>query len=368
MATAKTSDASYPMPLQQGQLDVDFEKHMQVEMKVLNEEKKAKDIQEVDHHSSSKKTLLFLPPTPTDKSLLCKDVLSPGQHWSSLDGNATDGCTSDSEPGFTSDSEPWTDEDEDNSDESVLCLTSHGTRPLDTTDTLRPILPRRLSFKPLERVDDQATSSQKHNDDYAAILNGREYPATLVLPSDISPGELYRNDYFVVTRSNIAGWGAFAAKDLKYGETIHSEVPLLLADSTSPFQEFHKLDRFHQRILLSLHANHLCKYGTERFMAIWTTNSFATSRDGEAGVFPIAARFNHACYPKCNIEYFFNKALGLLEMVVAADEIKAGEELTISYGKGRTPMDLYLTYGFRCHCGGCAGLSEDEINELTSQW
>lgn len=87
-----------------------------------------------------------------------------------------------------------------------------------------------------------------------------------------------------------------------------------------------------------------------------------------AGLFPIAARFNHACHPKRNVTYAFDPDSNALELSVQAELVAAGEELTISYGDRRTPSDLYLWYGFRCRCGACAGLSEADVSALENQW
>ncbi|KAI5457950.1 hypothetical protein BGZ63DRAFT_363367, partial [Mariannaea sp. PMI_226] len=89
--------------------------------------------------------------------------------------------------------------------------------------------------------------------------------------------------------------------------------------------------------------------------------SFSTGVGDTAGLFPIASRFNHSCHPKDNVEYNFNATSHTLEMRVKAQSIPAGEELTISYGMRRTPMDLYLRYGFQCHCGACPGLIDRDL-------
>lgn len=87
-----------------------------------------------------------------------------------------------------------------------------------------------------------------------------------------------------------------------------------------------------------------------------------------AGLFPIAARFNHACFPVNNVEYRFDEEEHALEMVVRRD-VAAGRELKISYGKNLSPELLYSCYGFRCGCGGCEGLSEEDVELFESmQW
>lgn len=83
---------------------------------------------------------------------------------------------------------------------------------------------------------------------------------------------MFHNEYFTISRTENAGWGAFAAKDLKYGDKILFEKPLFVADWRTLYKEFEKLDLSQQRIAMSLHANELCKSGTPRLQAIWTTN------------------------------------------------------------------------------------------------
>ncbi|KAH7133425.1 hypothetical protein B0J13DRAFT_101782 [Dactylonectria estremocensis] len=279
-------------------------------------------------------------------------------YWSSSDSIAVeDICTSESEDALTSESDAWSDDDDDtNSDESVLCLTSRGPRPLDSSDSLCPPLPRRLSFKPLEteekKSDEDATSKtpdarfEKRDIIQHPVITSLDWPQNVI----------FQNQYFSVAESKIAGWGAFAIRDLKYGDTILMEKPLFTADSSTLFHEFDKLDQEKREIALALHANDMCKPGTPKVQAIWTTNCFATGLRDKAGLFPIASRFNHSCHPKDNVEYTFDRHQNYLEMIVKADTIAAGEELTISYGNERAPIDLFLRYGFRCRCGACPGL------------
>ncbi|KAM5342839.1 hypothetical protein ACJ41O_013805 [Fusarium nematophilum] len=314
-----------------------------------------------------------IPTTPGEKPLLCRDILSRDQLSTSLDSLATDYFgTSSSEHGFTSDSDFWTDdEDDDTTNESVLCLTSRGARPLDSSNILRPPLPRRLSFKPLE-----SPASQRRPpilvDELPAMLSSLSSSSSPSPPS--SPGSssssaaaaavIFRNDHFSVAQSTIAGWGAFAERDLKYGDRILVERPLLEADADSLFKEFKTLGPREREVALSLHVNENCKPGTPRLLAVWTTNCFSIGPGGRAGLFPIASRFNHSCHPRNNICYTFNPVTGTLDMFVKAETIPAGHELTITYGIKRTPLDLFCRYGFRCRCGACPGLVEDDMIDM----
>ncbi|KAJ4204103.1 hypothetical protein NW767_004960 [Fusarium falciforme] len=155
-----------------------------------------------------------------EKPLLCRNVLARDQLSTSPDSIATEyAATSGSEPEFTSDSDFWTDdEDDDTTNESVLCLTSRGATFLDSTDTLRPPLPRRLSFKPLESVTPHLGSPPKLPSPELIPTPAADGPLT-PSPDGPSPGiVIFHNDYFAVAQSRIAGWGAFAARDLKVRE------------------------------------------------------------------------------------------------------------------------------------------------------
>lgn len=154
----------------------------------------------------------------------------------------------------------------------MLCLTSNGARPLETTDSLRPPLPRRLSFKPLEKVEESTnTTKQLENTELARTpLESRPSPSFII--AEASPGEMFQNEYFTITKTESAGWGAFAARDLKYGDRILYEKPLFVADWWTLFEEYEKLDRPRKEIAMSLHANELCKTGTPKLQAVWNTN------------------------------------------------------------------------------------------------
>jgi len=44
-------------------------------------------------------------------------------------------------------------------------------------------------------------------------------------------------------------------------------------------------------------------------------------------------------------------------------DVQEGDELLICYSNG-TPACLYEKYGFACRCGGCAGMTEEEIKQF----
>lgn len=87
-----------------------------------------------------------------------------------------------------------------------------------------------------------------------------------------SPGPQYQNEYFEVAESKVAGWGAFALKILRRGDTIMREKPLFVADHSCLFQEYDKLDKQAKRVALSLYANELFKSGLPRIQGVFETN------------------------------------------------------------------------------------------------
>ncbi|KAL6794297.1 hypothetical protein J3E68DRAFT_450918 [Trichoderma sp. SZMC 28012] len=117
--------------------------------------------------------------------------------------------------------------------------------------------------------------------------------ATLIPPAILktSPEPMYGNEYFEIAKSSVAGWGAFATRDLTKGDIILREIPFFAV------------------------AHYV------------------------SGLFPIAARFNHACDPINNVEYEFDHDNGVLTMMVRED-VAAGTELKISYGKNLSPQDF----------------------------
>ena len=94
--------------------------------------------------------------------------------------------------------------------------------------------------------------------------------------------------------------------------------------------------------------------------------SFAIGGD-EAGIFAISSRFNHRCDPSENVTFTFDNDTGCLILCVKDSGIEAGAELTISYGKGYSPERLYASFGFRCACGTCRGLTAREARSI-SKW
>ncbi|RGP77414.1 set 5 [Fusarium longipes] len=282
--------------------------------------------------------------------------LAEAQPSTSLDMVATEyGGTSESELDSTSDLE-FSSEDEDCEHETTDDFVRKGKNYCDR----------------LEKNGVDVCNSGTGNMDAPEYIYTE--PASLPLAPTETTEAIFENEYFKVKRSHIAGWGAFAVRKLKEGDQILVEKPLFTATNLTLFHEFSNLSEPRRNVAYSLHTNSNIKAGTPVELVIWKTNAFATANplngyyDAEAGLFPIASRFNHACSPMNNVNWHYNYVDETLEMVVKAESIEAGQELTISYDT-LSPMALYDRYGFQCGCGGCPGLSDRELAERDEyQW
>lgn len=65
---------------------------------------------------------------------------------------------------------------------------------------------------------------------------------------------IFRNEFFEVRPSSLLGFGAFAAKELKYGDCILTERPLMRTTGMGLFKDFDDLDEEDKQIYMSLHG------------------------------------------------------------------------------------------------------------------
>ncbi|KAI1489767.1 hypothetical protein F5X96DRAFT_695490 [Biscogniauxia mediterranea] len=210
------------------------------------------------------------------------------------------------------------------------------------------------------------------------------YPA-----SDEDP-ESFRNDLFEVKKSPLGGLGAFARRDLRAGEVILVERALVVADQTTIYDALDALTPPQRGAFARLHAyvrtpNDLCdgrRYATFRTNSFGipgsafspssspssssysssspSSSSFSStsnppSSSASAALFLVASRFNHACPPRSNVEYWFDRSRRSMAFAARRD-VPAAAELTITYS--RSPLELYGVWGFRCVCGACRPLSD----------
>ncbi|KAJ6443089.1 ubiquitin-protein ligase Anaphase Promoting Complex [Purpureocillium lavendulum] len=95
-------------------------------------------------------------------------------------------------------------------------------------------------------------------------------PLAIITKTNPTPG--FSNGLFEVRPSRIAGWGAFASRELRRGEVILREAALFVSNSARLFEQYDQLKPEVKEVALSLHANSLVKPGTPRIQAVWATN------------------------------------------------------------------------------------------------
>ncbi|KAL0934744.1 set domain-containing protein 5 [Colletotrichum truncatum] len=184
---------------------------------------------------------------------------------------------------------------------------------------------------------------------------------------------IFSNASFEIRLTLNAGWGAFAKKKLFQGDKILVERALYHATFEEVQSSVRQLPEHEKKVANSLHA-YYGRCGESKEEAIWSTNACVnllkcrfkvilltrskTLSTDVAGLFPVAARFNHSCEPM--VEYKYCAKEEVLVFTVRAWEVEEGQELTISYGKD--PSVLYYRFGFNCSCGYCSGFDESKWN------
>ncbi|KAI1136092.1 SET domain-containing protein [Hypoxylon sp. FL0543] len=182
-----------------------------------------------------------------------------------------------------------------------------------------------------------------------------------VAKKDLASPEQYSNDFIEIKESQLGGKGVFAKTDLKRGQIILAEKPLISASPMNLYREIEKLEPELQQAFHRLHGYKRSLDQDDRH-AIFMTNAFAI--DELSCVYIIASRFNHACPPSNSVG---NRVTGgrVMEFRMKRD-VPAGTELTIAYGR-LSPLQLYRMWGFRCSCGGCTPITDEEIAQIEGE-
>lgn len=185
-------------------------------------------------------------------------------------------------------------------------------------------------------------------------------------------------------RTNEKGWGIFAEENIPIGAKIILEWPTIAFKEYSEEtkkewlssgrrrspeaieadrlrKEFEELSKEQQMDIMSLH-NSQGEYNSTLY-GIFQTNSFKISAQNRiAGIYVFCSRLNHNCDPNCN--FAFSKAQDSEDIkartitITTRQNIKAGEELTISYVPLRMRLGvrqniLLTNHGFICNCTRC---------------
>lgn len=161
------------------------------------------------------------------------------------------------------------------------------------------------------------------------------------------------------------GKGCFARADITSGTVVIREQPLLVSDGSEKdiLLQFRKLEKAKREAYLQLYAktdvNPMAQDASSKLdykvIQIFDANNFP-----EGEVFEIASRINHSCKP--NLVFHQDDLC-----FYATDNIKRGEELTITYidpklGK-KERASLLGELGITCMCCACKDIPEAEEKE-----
>ncbi|KAK3500815.1 hypothetical protein B0T13DRAFT_527180 [Neurospora crassa] len=197
------------------------------------------------------------------------------------------------------------------------------------------------------------------------FVEGEEYDGPIIALPDTPEYHPY-SDNFQIRLSIYGGFGTFATRDLKMGEVILIEKPLLRTPRDSFYTEFLRLSEEDQAKYMQLYTppgEYLSRDASDDtyIRAILKANSFAISPyiSDIISVYNVTSRLNHACRSVANVLFDFDFQDPECITLTVSKPVKAGSELFISYGG--SPLSLYERYGFRCCCGGCEGVTDQDI-------
>lgn len=163
------------------------------------------------------------------------------------------------------------------------------------------------------------------------------------------------------------GLGILATRNLKAGDLVLKETPILIADDADGpegvLKAYHRLSPQERQRYDSLYISkrHM---GKPRPLAICLTNAFGFGIvDGidECGVCEKGSRFNHSCRP--NVHRYWDQEQKCMWFICTRD-VKEGEELCTFYFEVTDSKDvrqarLKSTFEFDCTCEACS-MSEEE--------
>lgn len=145
------------------------------------------------------------------------------------------------------------------------------------------------------------------------------------------------------------GMGLFLKRDMKAGEKILVERPILVSHQT-----LRDVDNTHTKsAIMALHGNGADSSFISKMALNCLTLGDGSSPLGEAGLFLNISRVNHDCIG--NSQHFYDEA-DHLEHLVANHDMPAGTEVTFSYVGHTSKEDRSTRLSFRqfeCTCRAC---------------
>jgi len=174
------------------------------------------------------------------------------------------------------------------------------------------------------------------------------------------------------------GMGMIASRDIKQGETILKEDPVLVLDLMAPEPErhstllaqFNKLGDRDKRKIEALYDFDPEGDANTKIMRIFKSNSIQVGfSDTPAGLYPTVARINHSCSP--NVVWSWKKGKEKFRKEVRAlTNISRGQELctnyiddfAFNYNTSSVRRNKLLNWHFECRCSVC-NLPGDQLAE-----
>lgn len=161
------------------------------------------------------------------------------------------------------------------------------------------------------------------------------------------------------------GYGVIACRDIKEGDIVIMEKPLLnVSQSLHKLTEINKtllsLDDSVKRKLMSLDSDH--RNGDLKLPGIFRVNNFL-GKTGNALVYHMISRLNHSCVPNIRVDVQSTDPNVFFTPVVALKAIREGEELVFDYliesGKYSSRQErqqkLSQLYAIsNCRCKACS--------------
>ncbi|KAK0730195.1 hypothetical protein B0H67DRAFT_478747 [Lasiosphaeris hirsuta] len=213
--------------------------------------------------------------------------------------------------------------------------------------------------------------------EYCTFLNPHMNGGLVLLSSEVNvdvidafPFErtlVYEAPPFYLQEMPGKGFGLIANRSILKGEVVMKNTPALLVQF-GPHLELDgetRLDFYEKavrRLPKERQDSFMRQYGEDVFVKI-DRNSFRLFINGERkysghlGCFPDVSKFNHDCRP--NLHY---RIANITHTVIAARNITAGEELTVSYIDGTLSQadrqSRLDDWGFKCACAVCSAGAE----------
>jgi len=162
---------------------------------------------------------------------------------------------------------------------------------------------------------------------------------------------------FEIKKLEGKGMGVVATRDIKAGEFILKETPLVWGKEGDTLGLLRRVETLPE-LKKAAYDSHFIAAPHEHLpkaLAIFKTNGLALDGDS-SGLFDEGSRFNHSCLPNCSSHW--DEGVDV-RWFIANRDIRKGEEICITYGrtiKSRLERQEWLkrSFGFLCGCEACS--------------